>query len=340
MRPAQRARQRLKGRWFVAVTVQCTRLGAGLAVLAAELFALRLLNLGTDRAVVASALWQGGWLYGMVLLGMLLLDWLLVSPILAGQAAFYRRVAEANAETGEQEEKSGESGGSRSSSPSRRKSASADPSYAVVFSFFRGGYGRALRWRLGLFLRRLGWGTLCYAPAALIAGYAELVRRGGARTPLADMTMLLCTVFGLAALAGGFVVLEMLMLRYLPARYLLDDPEEKRPFRHARHIMKGRLGETIWLYLGFAGWLVSCVLLFPYFYAAPLFETTRALAVRYFRKKEASKTESAWTGAGSGSTDRKFRRKKDVRQRKGDEKAKKDKKRKPGGALPAKRAGG
>ena len=81
MRPAQRARQRLKGRWLTAVAVQCTRLGAGLLVLLAELFALRLLDLGTDRAVDASALWQGGWLYGVVLLGTLLLDWLLVSPL-------------------------------------------------------------------------------------------------------------------------------------------------------------------------------------------------------------------------------------------------------------------
>ncbi len=329
MRPAQRARQRLKGRWLTAVAVQCTRLGAGLLVLLAELFALRLLDLGTDRAVDASALWQGGWLYGVVLLGTLLLDWLLVSPLLAGQAVFYRRTAEAARDT----EPDGEHRRGRADDPAGlRENGPVEPSYTILFTFFRRGYVRALRWRLGLFLRRLGWGALCYAPAALIAGYAELVRRGGAHTPLADMTMLLCTVFGLAALAGGFVVLEMLMLRYLPARYLLDDPEEKRPFRHARHIMRGRLGETIWLYLGFAGWLVGCVLILPYFYAAPLFETTRALAVRKFRRKEAPETEADGTAKPEKA---KRRRKKTVRRR---EKMKNA--RSTGDAIPVRRTGG
>ncbi len=289
MRPAQRARQRLKGNWLTANAVQCTQLAFGLLVLLFELAALRLLGLGAEKVVEAGDLWTGGWLYGAVLLGALLLDWLLVSPIRAGQALYYLRLAETR---GEGLPPDVDKAATREILPSAPPAPSEEkPSYLLVFSFFRQGYGRALRWRLGLFCRRLGWGTLCYAPAALIGGYRELLRRGGSHTPLADMTMLLCTFLGLAALIAGFIILEMLMLRYLPAQYLLAGPPEKHLFRRAHRIMHARLGQTVGLYLGFAGWLAACFVLLPYFYAAPLFQTTRALTVLGFLRHEKPQTE-------------------------------------------------
>ncbi len=284
MRPAQRARRRLKGSWLTANAVQCTRISSSLIVLLGEMALLRLLGLGAEKVVDAETLWSGGWMYGAVLLGMLLLDWLLVSPILAGQALYYRRLAETpvsprTAEDGEKEELDEIA---KTRELSVNVPAPERPSYSLIFFFFHHGYWRTLSWRLGLFVRRLGWGMLCYAPSALIAGYGEIIRRSGSRTPLADMTMLLCTLLGLMALLGGFVVLEMLMLRYLPAQYLLADPKEGGLFRQARHIMHARVGETIWLYLGFAGWFAASLAVIPYFYAAPLFQTTRAAAVLRF----------------------------------------------------------
>ena len=285
MRPAQRARGKLKGNWLTANAVQCTQLAFGLTVLI------------------------GGWLYGVVLLGMLVLDWLLVSPVLAGQALYYRRLARSGGTAAAPADGDGRAARAMLEKtqeirlPAEKKGGypparlpgreekqpeggrPEQPPYTLVFTFYRQGYGRALRWRLGLFIRRLGWGALCYAPSALIAGYRELLRRGGSDTPLADLTMLLCTLLGLMALLGGFVALEMLMLRYLPAQYLLADPEERHLFRRARQIMRGRMGEAIWLYLGFAGWFAACFAVLPYFYAAPLFQTMRAQAfLRFLRQ--------------------------------------------------------
>ncbi len=300
MRPAQRARRCLRGNWLNAAAVECTRLGAGLLVLLGQLAALALLGLGAERVITAGALWSGGWLYGVVLLAMLLLDWLLVSPLLAGRALYYRRLAasaapapspraererDALGRTQEIHLELPPAGSARQRpGPSGGQSGGEGPPYSLLFSFYRRGYLRTLRWRLGLFLRRLCWGALCYAPSALLVGYGELIRRGGSRTPLADLTLMLCTALGLTALLGGFVALELLMLRYLPAQYLLDSPEQRGLFRRARRIMRGRLGETVGLYLGFAGWLAACLAVLPYFYAAPLFHTVQAQAVRRFAR--------------------------------------------------------
>lgn len=255
MRPAKKARERLQGNWGTAAGVQCVSLASRLLLLLLELFALRLLGLGAERVVPVSALWSGGWAYGAVLAGALLLDWLLISPLLLGRTAYYWKLT----------------GGENAA-------------FSTVFCFFRRGYGLALRWRLSRFLRRVLWGALCYAPAALLSGYASLVRRTGAQSPLIDVTLLLCTLFSLVTLAAGFVALELLMLRYLPSGYLLAEGAPcKGLFRSACRIMRGRVGETAWLYAGFAGWFAACLLLFPYFYAWPTLETCLAGAVRKYR---------------------------------------------------------
>ena len=251
MRPAKIARKRLKGHWKAALLVQGTILAAGGLLTALEAGALLLGGLGLEQmlhiedAVSSPALWMR---LGLMLAAVLL-DLLLTSPLRLGQAAFYDGLA-------------------------RGEPTSAKEPWRF---FSRGRYGRALRWRLSLWGLRVAWGLLLFAPGALILGYGEVIRRSGENTPFADMTILFTGLFGLFAILAGFVALELVMLRYMPAQYLLRrERKVKTALRESRFMMKGRTGEIAWLILGFAGWLATCLALFPYFYASPLFMTTRA----------------------------------------------------------------
>ena len=91
------------------------------------------------------------------------------------------------------------------------------------------------------------------------------------------------------------------MLYYMPAQYLVAETGSvRKAFKLSKEYMHGRIGETAWLYAGFAGWLLSCLLLAPYFYAAPLFLTTRARFVHeaerdFLRQEEREKWTIAQT---------------------------------------------
>lgn len=264
MRPAQKARQLLNNHWMTAVSVQSIILAASMAMLLIELAVLRITHLGTETVAYVNAFYSGKWAYGAVTVGTLLLDWLFISPLLLGQSLYYWRLA-----------------------------AGEKVSFTAVFTFCQHGYGRALQWRLFLFLRRMLWTALCYLPAALVMGYAELVRRSGSNTPLADITLMLCTMFGFLLLLAGFLVSEMLMLRYLPAAYLtaLDSEDSIHSiFRQSREVMKGHIGETFWTIIGFIGWFLSCLLVAPYFYVSPLFRTSLTIVIRrYLAEMEPSR---------------------------------------------------
>lgn len=87
--------------------------------------------------------------------------------------------------------------------------------------------------------------------------------------------MIFSAIFGLFALIAGFIAVQLVMLRYMPAQYLLaEQPTVRAALRESRRLMKGQVGEMAWLYLGFSGWLFACLALLPYFYVSPLFLTT------------------------------------------------------------------
>lgn len=256
MRPAQRARRLLKGHWISVISIQSIIMAASMLVLLMELALLRFCHLDTETIAYVSIFFTDKWAYGAVTVGTLLLDWLLVSPLLLGQSLYYWKIA------------SGE-----------------EVSYAVFFSFYRRGYGRSLHWRFSLFIRRLLWTALCYLPAAFIMGYAELVRRNGSDTPLADITLMFCTLLGFLLLITGFIVSEMLMLRYLPAAYLSALNSEnsiRNIFRQSRQTMHGHIAEMFGIAVGFIGWFVSCLLVLPYFYVSPLYLATRTAVIRRY----------------------------------------------------------
>lgn len=261
MRPAQKARKQLEGSWMISIAVQTVVLAAWMLVLFMELAVLRLSGLGVETVVSATSLWNGQWMYGVMTIGFLLMDWLILSPLYLGQRYYFWMLAKG-----------------------------LEASFSLIFVFYGHRYSRSLHWRFSLFLRRLMWSALCFLPAALITGYAQLVRQSGAGTPLADITMMFCTLFGFILLFAGMLVSELVMLRYFPASYLiLNHPDEPvgKLFHESRLIMKGNIGDLFWVYIGFIGWFLSCLLLIPYFYVAPLFNTTKALtAHRYMQQKK------------------------------------------------------
>lgn len=267
MKPVKEARGRLRGHWEKSVSVQCILLCMGLFLMACELFLLRVLSMGAEQVVHADELLRIRtlWKHAAVVLGFAAADLLLTSPFRLGQAAFFDAVA----------------GGSPI--PIR-----------AVWSYYRRGYARSILWRLAIWGRRLLWGVLCFAPAAGILGYGQILRTNGIETPFNDVCRLFCLIFGLFSLAAGLIVLELIMLRYMPAQYAVAQGQEVREaLRDARRLMKGKTEEMAWLYIGFSGWLAACLVFVPFFYVAPLFLTTRAVAVRRTRKASLKQSRTA-----------------------------------------------
>ena len=204
------------------------------------------------------------WRQAAVVLGFAAADLLLTSPFRLGQAAFFDSVA----------------GG-------------IPIPVRAIWGYYRRGYVRSILWRLAIWGRRLLWGMLCFAPAAGVLGYGRILRTNGVETPFNDVCRLFCLIFGLFSLAAGLILLELIMLRYMPAQYLIAQGQEVRAaLRDARRLMKGKTGEMAWLYIGFSGWLAACLLFVPFFYVSPLFLTTRAVAVRRMRKTSQKKQQT------------------------------------------------
>ena len=263
MKPVKEARGRLRGHWEKSVSVQCVLLCLDLFLMAGELLLLRLLSMGAEQVVHADELLQirSLWKHAVVVLGFAAADLLLTSPFRLGQAAFFDAIA----------------GGSPI--PVR-----------AIWCYYRRGYARSIRWRLAIWGRRLLWGALCFAPAAGILGYGRILRANGVETPFNDVCRLFCLIFGLFSLAAGWILLELIMLRYMPAQYLIAQGQDVgASLSDARRLVKGKTGEIAWLYIGFSGWLASCLLFVPFFYVSPLFLTTRAVAIRRMRKASRQK---------------------------------------------------
>ncbi|MDD2417762.1 MAG: hypothetical protein PHR18_01825 [Oscillospiraceae bacterium] len=256
MTRVQQARQRLKGHRLKAIAVEFIAVAAGMLVPIASLTVLRLSGLGAERMIHASEL-INKWYYALITVGLFALDWLLISPLLLGRLAFYMDIA-----------------------------AGDEVKVRVIFKFYVIRYSHALRWRLSIQIRRLLYWSVCLLPAAFASGVAKAVRASGSMTPASDVIIMFCTLFGTLFFLAGLLFSETLMLRKLPAAYLVinnrDKKYPKRIIRTSSKIMKGHIIDTFQLITGFGGWLAACIFLIPYFYVMPLFFTTRTIAVRKF----------------------------------------------------------
>ena len=251
-RRAKKARERHRGHWGQAILVQCLVIGSSLVLLLTELLCLRLFGIRAEEAIHLDELriQPKLWLH----IG---IDLLLVSPLHLGQAAFYDALA-----------------------------AGRPASVRQLWRGYRAGrYGRAVRLRLSLWMIRLLSGAVCFLPSAVVFAYSDHLRQTGLTTPFVDVCRIFCLVFGLFALLAGWILWEMWMLRFQPAVYLVAEGLGVcRALGASRRIMRRRIGGFAWFHLGFAGWLAACLLVLPYFYAAPLFMTAKTVVIRRYRR--------------------------------------------------------
>ncbi len=177
----------------------------------------------------------------------LLADLLVLSPLKAGRAQFYETLV---------------SDGSKAT-------------VKLLFRFYRHDYTRAVGWRVRLWLRRIGWQILFSAPSALFLFISRMAEQRGSET-----FSMIAFVFSLIFLAFAFAVTEIVMFRYIPAVYQLAKVASSRhAFALSKHLSKGYSNNWALLYLDYAGWAFSLLLLFPFFYLSPLFHTARAATI-------------------------------------------------------------
>lgn len=199
----------------------------------------------------------GCWLvaHAAIIVGIALLDLLLVSPLRLGEAAYYYRLTQG-------QERSREATCAfqsvrdtgvwrrpvgypriRTCAPGGAEGTRCAPSGAIFAADTAKRWGGGLSYGAGVRSTVLA----CYAPAALLWGYGEVLRMSGDASALTDITRLFCGLFGLFALAAGWVVQQLLMLRFLPAQFRLAEGASLRealqefPAADEREHRRGRL---------------------------------------------------------------------------------------------------
>lgn len=235
------AKSRLDGVWKEAMAVQ-------VLVALADLF-------------LFTAVW---WLPGptvAVTACVLLIDLLMISPLKAGRALYFKLLADGKA-----------------------------VSPALLLRYYHGGYAAAVGWRALLWGERLLWGALCCFPALAVFSCSDML---GSDTPTRREAVLSMALFalGLLLLLLGLLMVEVLLFRRLPIPYLLSSQPRglRGAIRSANAITQGRLGNWVYFYLDHAGGLLLCVLLFPWVYTSTVFQTAKAATVLQFLRQKPAK---------------------------------------------------
>lgn len=306
MRAAKQARRCLQNQWKSAVTVQAIGVAAGALLLGLELLLLRLAGLSITEIVHVSD-WTANprlWIHALIIVGMVLIDLLALSPLYLGQSAYYYQLTRGQekalaATCSFQPVRHVPAEASLSKTHEfvavKEKKTAEPVSVRTIWRYYRRGYWRAVGWRAWIWGWRVVFGLACYTPAALLWGYADVIHAAGDLTAIEEITRLFCGLFGLFALCAGWVVQQLLLLRFFPAQFLLARGVSLREaMRRSRRLMKGQTGRLAGFYLGFAGWFASCILLLPYFYVSPLFRTSQAVAFRRLLAPEGKRRPRLW----------------------------------------------
>lgn len=158
-------------------------------------------------------------------------------------------------------------------------------------------YGQAIHWRLRLWGWRLFWSLLLWLPAIALLGVGEWLRLNSLRQGVIDLTCVVFFLMGIVAFLVGWLVCEIVMMRYRPAAYGVGQGMPvKEAFRWAKTVTKGRIESILWLYLRYALGLISCLLGLPALYVMPLFQTEQAQLIHKWAKISAplEKTAVLW----------------------------------------------
>ncbi len=169
-------------------------------------------------------------------------DWLLLSPLKAGKSLFYKHIA----------------------------TKTSPAPFALLFHYFRKGYGRAVLWRTRLWATRYGYWFLFLLPcSALLFWYNYL----GNRPVLSLAALVLAIILGVFAL----LITEICMLRLLPTVYFLPyNIKLKRVFALAKFATVKQMNRWVMFHISYLGWFASLAFFIPFFYVSPLFQTARA----------------------------------------------------------------
>lgn len=241
MRPIARARKLLRGHWQEAICAQCLEVLIVLALLLLSWHFGRVIRETTGEFAQPFLI--------LATLAFCFFDLLLRSPIRAGKAAFYAELM-------------------RDRSLAARR---------ILSGFQADMYQKAVSLRMALWMRRIGLYILWFSPSAVLLALSDTFRQSGLNTSTAQLAFLLLTFFAVCALVAAVVIVELRLLRFMPAWYLLEECSTAREaMRRARRQMKGQLGDALRLYVDFLGWRIGYAVIVPYFYASPLFAVARA----------------------------------------------------------------
>ena len=236
------ARKRLKGNWGTVISVEAI-------VACARILTL---ILGTLPSVWFEN--SGDQLEYMLIVALLLVvDWLIVSPLLLGRTMVYWDIISVRT-----------------------------VKVGRIFYGFRL-YTKAIMWRVGRFVRRLLWSIIAYAPAVILFGIAPVLRNAPV-TPRTDALMLMVTIGRIVLPVVGFVVCEIQMTRYAPADCLLAAGDGRvgagKLFKRSRRMMRGHVGAASWQWIGFGGLWLASLLIVPLVYTIPVYRTARMNLIR------------------------------------------------------------
>ncbi len=172
------------------------------------------------------------------------LDLLLISPLKAGKHVYYYSLVTQN-----------------------------QSNFRRLFHFFGAEYQKSIAWRLRLWTRRLLYNSIFCIPCSFFLYFSQQAERYGNYT-----ISLIALAFFVILMVFAFLITEILLLRYLPASYLLTTTDAaKQAFQITKQISKGNLQNFLHLYLSFVGWCFLFPLVVPFFYIEPLFQIQRAI---------------------------------------------------------------
>lgn len=252
-------RAQLKGNWGQAVLVEGSILCGQILLMLAEWAVMLGLGVEIGSAVF---LYPAGdmrpvWARLALIIVLVVVDWLILSPLKLGRSVFYWKVVN----TVETVEERG------------RK-------------YFTGKlYRQALHWRLRLWGLRLGWSLLLWSPSIALFGIGEWMRLNSLRQGVVDLTCIGFFFLGISAFMVGWLVIEVIMMRYRPAAYGIGSGMTVREaFAWGKKVMKGHAEPILWLYIRYGFGLLVCLLALPALYVMPLFQTDQARLIRGWAK--------------------------------------------------------
>lgn len=221
-----------------------------------EAVAVQILVFLAEVGTMTSAFWLPGSDVLVIACG-LLIDLLMISPLKAGRALFFETLV-ADGEAAQ---------------------------FSLIFRYYRYGYERALGWRLITWGYRLLWSALLYLPALWLFAFSDALAQDA---PAQKEIILSMAMFGLGLLllAAAWIIVEILLLRLVAIPYLLSHTGSlKNAVSLSRKLTKRRTNALLLMYLDHAGWFLTSIFLFPWFYTSARFQTARAATIRQFLRQ-------------------------------------------------------